>query len=75
MKSTNMLSKEKELEPYIEHFLERRSPSKKTAEITKQKEEKRNKKPKPEEHEGMPQHQRCPPTKRRGDRNPKYHEE
>jgi hypothetical protein len=44
----------------------------KAAEATKQKEEKR-KKPKPEEHEGMPQH--CPPEKRRGDRNPECHEE
>jgi hypothetical protein len=43
-------------------------------EATKQIEEKR-KKPKPEEQEGMPQHQHCPPEKRRGDRNPKCHEE
>jgi hypothetical protein len=42
---------------------------KKSAETTKQKEEKR-KKPKPEELEGMPQHQHCPLAKRRGDRNP-----
>jgi hypothetical protein len=41
---------------------------------TKQKEEKR-KKHKPEEREGMPQHQHCPDAKRRGDRSPKYHEE
>jgi hypothetical protein len=41
-------------------------------EDTKQKEEKR-KKPKPEEQEGMRQH--CPPEKRRGDRNPEFHEE
>jgi hypothetical protein len=33
------------------------------------------KKPKPEEQEGMPQHQYCPPEKRRGDRNPECHEE
>jgi hypothetical protein len=33
------------------------------------------KKPKSEEQEGMPQHQHCPLAKRRGDRNPKYHEE
>jgi hypothetical protein len=46
----------------------------KAAEATKQKEEKR-KEPKPEEHEGMPQHQHCPLAKLRGDRNPKYHEE
>jgi hypothetical protein len=30
-------------------------------EATKQREEKR-KKPKPDEHEGMPQHQHCPPV-------------
>jgi hypothetical protein len=46
----------------------------KAAEATKPKEEKREN-PKPEEHEGMPQHQHCPLAKRRGDRNPKYHEE
>jgi hypothetical protein len=33
----------------------------KVVEATKQKEEKR-KKPKPEEHEGMPQRQHCPPV-------------
>jgi hypothetical protein len=38
------------------------------------KEEKREK-PKPEKQEGMPHHQHCPTAKRRGDRNPKYHEE
>jgi hypothetical protein len=43
-------------------------------EATKQKEEKR-KRPKPEEQEGMPQCQDYPPAKRRGDRNPEYHEE
>jgi hypothetical protein len=43
-------------------------------ETTKQKEEKR-KQPEPEEKEGMPQHRHCPPAKRRGDRNPQYHEE
>jgi hypothetical protein len=32
-------------------------------------------KPKPEEQEGMPQRQHCPTAKRRGDRNPEYHEE
>jgi hypothetical protein len=31
--------------------------------------------PKPEEHEGMPQHQDCPPAKRREGRSPKYQEE
>jgi hypothetical protein len=31
--------------------------------------------PKPEEQEGMPQHQHCPPAKHREDKNPKYHEE
>jgi hypothetical protein len=41
----------------------------KAVEATKQKEEKR-KKPKPEKLEGMPQHQHCPPEKRRGDKNP-----
>jgi hypothetical protein len=44
----------------------------KAVEATKQKEEKR-KKIKPEE--GMPQRQHSPPAKRRGDRNPDYHEE
>jgi hypothetical protein len=46
----------------------------KVAETTKQKEEKR-KNAKPEEHEDMPPHQHYPLAKRRGDRNPKYHEE
>jgi hypothetical protein len=46
----------------------------KAVEATKQKEEKR-KKPKPEEHEGMPHHQHCPPEKCRGDKNPECHEE
>jgi hypothetical protein len=31
--------------------------------------------PKPEEHEGIPQHQHYPLAKRREDINPKYHEE
>jgi hypothetical protein len=31
--------------------------------------------PKPEEHEGMPQHQHCPHVKHSKDKNPKYHEE
>jgi hypothetical protein len=35
-------------------------------EATKQEEERREK-PKPEEREGMPQHQHCPPEKRRED--------
>jgi hypothetical protein len=39
----------------------------KAVEATKQKEEKK-KYPKPEEQEGMPQRQHCPPEKRRGDR-------
>jgi hypothetical protein len=30
---------------------------------------------KPEEQKGMPQHEHYPLTKRREDRNPKYHEE
>jgi hypothetical protein len=46
----------------------------KAVEATKQIKGKR-KKPKPEEHEGMPQRQHCPPEKRRGDGNPKCHEE
>jgi hypothetical protein len=46
----------------------------KALEATKQKEDKR-KEPKPEEHEGIPQHQHCPLEKRRGDRNPVCHEE
>jgi hypothetical protein len=46
----------------------------KALEATKQKEEKRSK-PKPEEHEGMPQHQHRSPEKRRGDRNPECHKE
>jgi hypothetical protein len=45
---------------------QRRPPSKK---------EERRKKPKPEEQEGMPQHQHCPLEKRRGDKNPECHEE
>jgi hypothetical protein len=44
-----------------------RPPSKKKKE--------RKKKPKPEEQESMPQHQHCPPEKRRGDKNPECHEE
>jgi hypothetical protein len=43
--------------------------SKKEVEATKQKEGKR-KKPKPEEHEGMPHLQHFPHEKSRGDRNP-----
>jgi hypothetical protein len=43
-------------------------------EASKQKAKKR-KKIKPEEQEGTPQHQHCPPAKHRGDRTPKYHEE
>jgi hypothetical protein len=43
-------------------------------EATQQKEENREK-PKPEDKEGMPQRQHCPPEKRRGDRNPESHEE
>jgi hypothetical protein len=40
------------------------------------KEERRKKKIiKPEEQEDMPQHQHCPPEKRRGDKNPECHEE
>jgi hypothetical protein len=47
----------------------------KSVEATKQKKKKRRKKPKPKEQEGMPQHQQCPPDKRRGDKNPECHEE
>jgi hypothetical protein len=43
-------------------------------EATKPKEEKR-KKPKPEEQDGMPQREHCPPAKRRVDRNPEYHDD
>jgi hypothetical protein len=32
-------------------------------------------KPEPEEHEGVPEHQHCPPAKHREDISPKYHEE
>jgi hypothetical protein len=41
---------------------------------TKEREETR-KKPKPEEHEGMPKRQHCPLEKRRGDRSPECYEE
>jgi hypothetical protein len=43
-------------------------------EATKHNEVKREKS-KPEEHEGMPRRQHCPPAKPRGDRNSKCHEE
>jgi hypothetical protein len=46
----------------------------KAAETAKQNKEENRKKPKPEEQEGTPQHQHCPPAKHRGDKNPKYHE-
>jgi hypothetical protein len=36
---------------------------------------KEEKNPKPEVQEGMPQHQHCPPERRRGDKNPECHEE
>jgi hypothetical protein len=55
--------------PKLDNFLQE-----KAVEATKQKNEKRRK-PKPEEHEGMPQRQHCPPAKRRGDRNRECHEE
>jgi hypothetical protein len=44
---------------------------------TKEKGARREKphRPKPEEQEGMPQHQHCPLAKRREDRNLKYDEE
>jgi hypothetical protein len=38
-------------------------------------EERRKKISKPEEQEGMPKHQHCPPEKRRGDKNLECHEE
>jgi hypothetical protein len=47
------------------------SYKKKTMEATKQ----IRKKPKPEEHDGMPPRLHCPPAKRRGERNSEYHEE
>jgi hypothetical protein len=43
-------------------------------EISKQNEERRGK-IKPEEQDGMPQHQHSPPAKRREDGNPNYQEE
>jgi hypothetical protein len=46
----------------------------KAVEATKQKGEKRGK-TKPEEREGMPPRQHCPPEKRRGDRNQECHAE
>jgi hypothetical protein len=49
--------------------------AKKGVEATKQKESEKRGKPKPEEQERMPQRQHCPFEKRRGDRNPKCHEE
>jgi hypothetical protein len=55
-------------------FLNKLFLQEKAVETTRQREEKR-KQPKPEEQEGMPHHQHCPHAKRRGDRNPKYHEE
>jgi hypothetical protein len=44
---------------------------------TKQKGARREKphRPKPEEQEGMPQHQYCPRAKRPEDRTPKYHKD
>jgi hypothetical protein len=46
-------------------------------ETTKQNRKKEEKPhtPKPEEEEGVPQHQHCPPAKHREDKNPRYHEE
>jgi hypothetical protein len=58
-------------ELYIKLFYKKkqwRPPSKK-------KKDERKKKPKPEEQEGMPQHQHCPPEKRRGHKIPECHEE
>jgi hypothetical protein len=62
------------LPPSAEDIDNRIVKENKAVEATKRKEEKR-KKPKAEEQEGMPQHQHFPSEKRRGDRNPEYHEE
>jgi hypothetical protein len=56
------------------YFYKQKFLQEKAAKATKQNEEKR-KQPQPEEQEGMPQHQHCPPEKRRGDRNPECYEE
>jgi hypothetical protein len=55
--------------PLNSQFLTRKSSG--AHQAKRRKEEKA----KPEEHEGMPQHQHCPLEKRRGDRNPECHEE
>jgi hypothetical protein len=49
----------------------------KEVETTKQKGSSReiNHMPKPEEQEGIPQHQHCPLAKHHEDKSPKYHEE
>jgi hypothetical protein len=56
---------------YVRFFLQF-----KNVETTKQKGKRRKipHMPKPEEQEGMPQHQNCPHAKHREDKNPKYHE-
>jgi hypothetical protein len=60
----------------IIYFFVKNSLQEKAVEATKQKKKgERRKKPKPEEQEGMPRHQRCPLEKRRGDKNPECHEE
>jgi hypothetical protein len=57
-------------------YLEKTLTRKKLRRPPKKKKKKgKNKEPYPEEQEGMPQHQHCPPAKHRGDRNPKYHAE
>jgi hypothetical protein len=60
------------------HFtIKERRIQEKAMETTTQKRARREnpRMPKPEEQEGMPQHQQCPLAKRRKDKNPKYHEE
>jgi hypothetical protein len=57
------------------NYIFKNSLQEKEVEATKQKRRKEEKKSKPEEQEGMPQHQHCPSEKRRGDKNPECHEE
>jgi hypothetical protein len=46
-----------------------------TSSISYQAKGRKEKKPKHEEQEGMPQHHHCPLAQHRGDMSPKYHEE
>jgi hypothetical protein len=62
----------KYLETNIEYCLTRKSTG--DRQVKRRNKEEKNKE-KTKEHEGMPQHQHCPPAKRRGDRNPKYNED